>query len=80
MHFHSVALTLAEAQELRAAYKAALLAVASGKSYQIGQRNLTRADEAFIRDQFAYWDAQVDLLSGASVAGVRAVRVVPRDL
>jgi hypothetical protein len=76
-----VALTLAEATEFRAAYKAALLAIATGKSYTIGSRTLTRADERFVRDEFNRYDAIVDQLSkGAAPGGVRAARVVPRDL
>ncbi len=76
-----VALTLTEAQTLRANYLAALNAIASGKSYTIGSRTLTRADERFIRDEFARYDAIVDqLASGQTPGGVRAIRVVPRDL
>ncbi len=74
-----MALTLAEALELREAYRQALLAVATGKSYQIGQRNLTRADEHFIEEQFEKYDAIVDQLNGTAAAGLRNQRVVPRD-
>jgi hypothetical protein len=76
-----VALTLTEAQQLRADYYAALRALASGKSYTIGSRTLTRADEKFVRDEFNRYDAIVDQLNaGVAPGGARAIRVVPRDL
>lgn len=76
-----MALTLAEATELRTAYKAALVAIASGKSYTIGSRSLTRADEAFILEQFNRYDKIVDqLTAGQTPGGARVIRVVPRDL
>lgn len=75
-----MALSLDEAQQLRDAYKAALLAVASGKSYTIGTRTLTRADERFIERKFAEYDQLVDALTNGTGGGVRVMRVVPRDL
>jgi hypothetical protein len=75
-----VALTLAEAQQLRADYYAALRALAGGKSYTIGSRTLTRSDEKFVTEQFQKYDALVDALTAGSTAGARAIRVVPRDL
>jgi hypothetical protein len=75
-----VALTLAEAQALRAAYLAAQEAIATGKSYTIGTRTLTRADEAFIARKFAEYDQIVDALTAGDTAGVRMMRFVPRDL
>ena len=75
-----MALTLAEATQLRADYYAALRAIATGKSYTIGQRTLTRADERFITEQFEKYDALVDSLAAGSTSGSRAFRVVPRDL
>ena len=75
-----MALTLAEAQTLRADYYAALRAIATGQSYTIGSRTLTRADERFVSEQFQKYDALVDALSSGSTAGARAIRVVPRDL
>lgn len=75
-----MALSLAEAQELRADYYSALRAIASGKSYTIGTRTLTRADEKFISEQFAKYDALVDALQSGSTAGARITRIVPRDL
>lgn len=75
-----VALSLDEATQLRAAYLAAQLAIASGKSYTIGTRTLTRADEAFIARKFAEYDQLVDSLKAGTGGGVRIFRVMPRDL
>jgi hypothetical protein len=75
-----VALSLDEAQQLRDAYKAALLAIASGKSYTIGTRTLTRADERFVSQKFSEYDQLVDSLTNGTGAGVRVFRVIPRDL
>jgi hypothetical protein len=41
------------------AWLAADLALATAKSYTIGNRQLTRADVGEIRDQIAYWQNQV---------------------
>jgi hypothetical protein len=79
--FVFVALTLAEATQLRADFYQALRAVASGKSYSIGTRTLTRADEKWIEQQFQKYDRMVDeLAAGQAPGGVRAIRAVPRDL
>ncbi len=75
-----MALSLDEATALRAAYLAALTAVASGKSYTIGTRTLTRADEAFISRKFAEYDQLVDALQSGRGGGVPVFRVIPRDL
>jgi len=75
-----VALTLDEAQALRAAWLAAELAVASGQSYEIGGRSLTRADARYIGERFAYYDRVVTALQAGRAPGPRAVRVMPRDL
>jgi hypothetical protein len=49
------------------AWLAADLAVAQGRSYTLGNRSLTRADEGEIRANIAHWDAQVKQLArGAS--------------
>lgn len=75
-----MAFTLDEAKQLRAAYLAAQLAVATGKSYTIGTRTLTRADELFISRKLAEYDQLVDALTNGTGAGVRMFRVIPRDL
>ena len=75
-----MALTLSEAQQLRADYYAAMRALASGKSYTIGQRSLTRADEKWVAQKFAEYDQLVDSLTNGTSGGVRAFRVMPRDV
>jgi hypothetical protein len=72
--------TLAELRALRAAWYAAELAVATGQSYTIGDRTLTRADAAFITKQLAKYDAQLSAIEAGRGAGVRLMRGVPRDL
>ncbi len=74
-----MALTLAEARLLRADYFAALRAISTGKSYTIGSRILTRADEKFVAERFARYDGLVDALASGGTAGVRVTRIVPRD-
>lgn len=56
---------LEEAKAHLEAWKAADLAVATGKSYRIGSQQLQRADVAEIRGQINYWQKQVNKLSGA---------------
>lgn len=75
-----MALSLDEAQSLRAAYLAAMQAIATGKSYTIGTRTLERADEAFVARKFAEYDQLVTSLSSGGNGGVRVMRFVPRDL
>jgi len=75
-----VALTLAEAQLLRANYLAALNAIASGQSYTIGTRQLTRANLAEVRKSFAEYDQLVDALSAGKSGGIPMRRFMPRDL
>jgi len=74
-----VALSLAESQQLRAAWLAAELAVASGQSYTIAGRTLTRVDAKEIHDNFVMYDQIVDQLQAGKRPGVPMFRVVPRD-
>jgi hypothetical protein len=73
-------LTLDEAKQLRAAYLAAELAIATGQSYTIGTRSLTRADAAFVAGEFLKWDRVVTQLEAGRPAGIDMFRVTPRDL
>jgi len=73
-------MTLAEAQDLRAAWLAAYRAVATGQSYRIGNRQLTRADAELCRRELHYWDGEVERLTAGRRAGGRVMRVVPRDV
>ena len=54
--------TLAEARAHLAAWLEADLAVATGQSYTIGSRSLTRADAASIAKQIAFWRREVSQL------------------
>jgi hypothetical protein len=75
-----MALSLTEAQQLRGDYFAALRALASGKSYTIGTRTLTRSDERWVEAQFQKYDRMVDeLQAGQAPGGLRVIRAVPRD-
>jgi hypothetical protein len=71
---------LSEATELRALWIAAEKAVATGQSYTIAGRSLTRVDAAFIASRVAYSDSLVSGLNSGRGADVRLQRVVPRDV
>ncbi|MBM4320212.1 MAG: hypothetical protein FJ125_09675 [Deltaproteobacteria bacterium] len=70
--------TLAAAREHLAAWMAADAAVATGQSYTIGSRTLTRADAGRIAERIAFWRRTVEQLQ-SSRSGVRVLRAVPRD-
>lgn len=57
-------------------------AVATGQSYQIGTRMLTRADLKQIREQMEYWAGKLAEAEAEEKCGGRnrAYRLVPRDL
>lgn len=57
-------------------------AVATGQSYQIGTRMLTRADLKQIREQMEYWAGKLAEAEAEEQHGGRnrAYRFVPRDL
>lgn len=57
-------------------------AVATGQSYQIGTRMLTRADLKAIRQQMEYWATRLAEAEAEEQNGGRnrAFRIVPRDL
>lgn len=71
--------TLVQAQAHLDAWLAADTAVASGQSYSIGGRSLTRADAAKIAERIAFWSREVERLTN-SRTGLRVQRIVPRDL
>lgn len=68
-------ITLAEAEARLADWLSADAAVASGQSYSIGDRTLTRADAKVIRDNIEFWDNKVKSLDrgGIRVRGVTPV-------
>ena len=59
-----------------------LAAVATGQSYQIGTRMLTRADLKQIRAQMEYWAAKLAEAEAAETTGGRnrLYHFVPRDV
>lgn len=56
-------ITLAQAEAQLAVWLAADSAVATGQSYSVGDRALTRANAREIRENITFWDEQVKRLS-----------------
>ena len=69
-------ITQAQAQAQLDAWLAASLAVATGQSYEIADRKLTRADAGEIRRQIEYWQAKVSLAATASAGRSRTRTIV----
>ncbi|HJX14411.1 MAG TPA: DUF6148 family protein [Candidatus Deferrimicrobiaceae bacterium] len=59
-------ITLVQAEAQLALWLAASEKVASGQSYTIGARTLTRADARAIQQQIDFWDKKCQELSGES--------------
>ncbi len=68
-------MTPADIQEHLDQWKAADKAVAASQSYSIGNRSLTLADAATIREQIAYWEQRLEV-ANAAAQNVRNPRVV----
>lgn len=70
------------AEEHLDAWLDAEMAVTTSQSYQIGGRQLTRADLGEIRKQIEYWSDKVERLEAAETRGGRSrmFRAVPRDI
>ena len=66
-------ITLAQAEAQLALWIAADTAVATGQSYSVGGRELTRADAAEIRNNIIFWDSQVRRLSSSEASGGRII-------
>lgn len=64
-------ITIAQAQAQLALWIAADTAVASGQSYSIGGRSLTRANAAEITNKIEFWENKLNMLSRSS-SGIRA--------
>lgn len=62
------------------AYLEADLALATGKSYKIGSRNLTRIDVQEVKERIQFWSNEVERLEAGRKKGIRAYRAVIRDL
>lgn len=71
----------ATAQTHLDAWLAADLAIATGKSYTIGNRQLTRADVQEVRDQIGYWQRALNTVNAGSNSDVQnaGVRVAKWD-
>lgn len=67
-------ITLAQAQAQLDSWIAADTAVATGQSYSIGGRTLSRANAKEIRENIEYWDVKVKHLSGE---GMTIIGVTP---
>ncbi len=55
-------------------------AVATGQSYKIGTRSLTRANLSDIAARITYWRNELDKLESGGTGGIKVSRAVPRDL
>lgn len=75
-------ITLETAKRYLDEWLEAELACATGQSYTIGSRTLTRADLAEIRNTIKYWEGKVAKLEAAKRYGGRnrTMRIMPRDL
>ncbi len=70
-------ITLANAEAQLALWLAADAAVATGQSYTIGSRSLTRANAREITAKIEYWDGKVNALSRGGSGGMRVRGVTP---
>lgn len=72
--------TLDEAKLHLKTWMDAELAVATGQSYKIGTRSLTRANLSDIMAQIKFWRNEVARLESGAGGGARVLRAVPRDM
>ena len=72
--------TIEEAQENLRMWLDAEKAVATGQSYKIGSRQLTRANLKDITDRIAFWRNELERLESGRGRGAKVFRAVPRDL
>jgi hypothetical protein len=70
-------ITLTQAEELLSLWIEADKAVATGQSYSIGGRSLTRANAAEITNKIKFYS---NLVGSLSRGGINLKRVVPRDV
>lgn len=68
-----------EAKEMLTLWLDAERAVATGKSYRIGSRQLQRCDLKEIRDAQKYWRNQLAQAESGRGGGMRVIQGVPRD-
>lgn len=74
-----MALTLEQAKQKLQMWRDAEDAVATGKRYRIGTRELERPDLADIRKQIAYYENLIDRLESGRSKGARMMHFVVRD-
>lgn len=72
-------ITIEKARERLQMWLDAEAAVATGQSYRIGSRSLTRASLADIRQQINFWRNEVAKLESGRGSGARVMRAVPKD-
>lgn len=72
-------ITIDEARENLEMWLEAEKAVATGQSYKIGTRSLTRANLSDIAARIKYWRNELEQLESGT-RGMRVMRAVPRDL
>lgn len=70
--------TIEEAKENLRMWLDAEKAVATGQSYRIGTRSLTRANLSDIVERISFWRAEIARLEEGR-CGARVMRAVPRD-
>lgn len=73
-------ITIEAAKENLQIWLDAQKAVATGQSYKIGTRSLTRASLSEINEMIRYWHNVIDQLEAGVGRGMRVMRAVPRDL
>lgn len=72
-------ITIEEAQENLRLWLDAEKAVATGQSYKIGTRSLTRANLSDITDRIKFWRNELAKLESGRGSGARVMRGVPLD-
>jgi uncharacterized small protein (DUF1192 family) len=72
--------TLEQAKTHLQAFLEAEIAVATGQSYRIGSRSLTRANLSEIKERINFWKNEVERLESGRPKGIKQMRVVIRDL
>ena len=72
--------TLEDAQRHLDLWLEADAALATGQSYKIGSRSLTRSNSEEIAERISFWRKEVSRLEAGRKRGARVFRAVPRDL
>lgn len=75
-----MAITLENARQQLDLWLEASAALATGQSYQIGTRQLTRSNATEVLKMINYWQSTVAQLEAGSGGSMRIRRLVPRDL